>query len=533
MNNTKRTNIPFENTNQFSQLVLDFLNNDHTLSSLHHGALTVDNILLQIERRNQSKIDRRLLANILTQQYENITLNDITQKHISLLNEHNTYTICTAHQPCVMLGPLYTIYKTIHAIHLAITCKKHLPQYHFVPVFYIGSEDNDLDEIGTVHVHNSTYQWHTQQRGACGRMLTHELDTMVQKIFGSIEASLPFKKEIESYIQYAYQSGFTLSKATRFLLHQLFNKWGLVIIDGDDKALKKSFLPIIENELLESNIHNVLQVNKTVLDEKYSTQAHVRDINLFYLAPNERLRIIKKNEGAWHTEHNEYQWNKETLLQEVNEYPERFSPNVITRPMYQESILPNIIFVGGGGEISYWLQLKKAFDYYNIPYPLLKLRNSWHLSNEDNHLEMEKFALTFNDLLMPVDKVLRNYFMQKSELNTLLSEKEHIQTALNKIQNSGEYIHINLIQSAKAHRKKIENVLNRLETKYINHLKKKYVNEVTAISKLQSIFLPHHVLQERYENFIPYFASLGEAWLDELLSSCNEFNTEFIIQTTA
>lgn len=533
MNMINNTSIPFEDTNQFTQLVLDFLKNDEYLSPLHHGELNIENIKAQIHRRNQSKIDRSILVETLTHQYKDIVLNDITQKHISLLNEKNTFTICTAHQPCVMLGPLYTIYKTIHTIHLAITCKKYLPDYHFVPVFYIGSEDDDLEEIGTVHVNNITYQWQTLQRGACGRMFTHELDTMIQKIFGSIEASLPFKKELEDFIHNAYQSSYRLSKATRFLLHQLFNKWGLLIIDGDDKALKKSFLPIIQNELLEGNIHKVLQANKTVMDDKYKTQAHVRDINLFYLAPNERIRIIKKNDNAWHTEHNEFQWDKDTLLQEVNECPERFSPNVITRPMYQESILPNIIFVGGGGEISYWLQLKKAFDFYHIPYPLLKLRNSWHITNEDNKKEIEKFAMSYQDIFMPIDRLLRNYFMKKNEMNTLLIEKEHIQTALNRIQNSGEHIHINLIQSTKAHSKKVNNVLNRLETKYINHLKKKYANEVTEIIKLQNTFLPKHHLQERYENFIPYFALYGEAWIDALLNSCNEFNTEFIIQTSA
>lgn len=533
MNIINHTSIPFENTNQFSQLVLDFLKNDESLSLLHHGELTIENIKSQIDRRNQSKIDRSLLVKTLTHQYQNISLNDITQTHISLLNEHNTFTICTAHQPCVMLGPLYTIYKTIHTIHLALTCKKYLPQYHFVPVFYIGSEDNDLDEIGTVHVNNTTYQWQTQQRGACGRMLTHDMETMIQKICSSIDESLPFKREIENYIHTAYQSGLTLSKATRFLLHQLFKKWGLVIIDGDDKELKKSFLPVIKNELLESNIHKVLQTDKTVLNEKYKTQAHVREINLFYLAPNERLRIIRKNEATWHTEHNEYQWEKETLIQEVNKYPERFSPNVITRPMYQESILPNIIFVGGGGEISYWLQLKKAFDYYNIPYPLLKLRNSWHISSNLIKSDMEKFTLSYQDLFMHIDKVLRNYFIQISDMKTLLREKENIHIALQKIQNSGEHIHINLIQSTKAHSKKIENILLRLETKYINHLKKKYPNDVTALKKIQSTFLPHQILQERYDNFIPYYTERGEEWIDTLLNNCNEFYTEFIIQTTA
>ena len=94
-----------------------------------------------------------------------------------------------------------------------------------------------------------------------------------------------------------------------------------------------------------------------------------REINLFYLKDNQRERIVFED-NLYKVLNTEINWTKEDILNEVEKHPERFSPNVIMRPLYQEVILPNLCYIGGGGELAYWFQLKEFFRESRIPFPI-------------------------------------------------------------------------------------------------------------------------------------------------------------------
>ena len=152
----------------------------------------------------------------------------------------------------------------------------------------------------------------------------------------------------------------TLTDATRYLANALFGKEGLVIVDGDDKALKKMLIPYVEKDIIEHIPYKAVSESITKLSEvssDYSIQVNPREINYFYLKDEIRERIVKKN-GKFHVLNTEISFSAEELKDELHKYPERFSPNVIARPLYQEVILPNLCYIGGGGELAYWLEFQ-------------------------------------------------------------------------------------------------------------------------------------------------------------------------------
>ena len=371
---SKSKYISYESTGSFSQLVIDYLNQDEKLSEFVTDFPSIESIKKQIELRKKVTVDRNALVDVLTEQYQQngIALEESELgESISKLKQENTFTICTAHQPNIFTGYLYTIYKIIHAIKLAKECEEQLPGYHFVPVFFIGSEDNDIEEIGAVNFKGEKYQWQPSDTGACGRFSTDSLVEIRDEILAQFGAS-EFEEILKNQIVTSYNGSKTLSEATQHFVHSLFHDQGLLALDADDKRLKESFKPVIKDELENQNSHKLVIEHNTRLAQNYKIQVEPRELNLFYLKGSIRERIEKK--GAQWTVVNTDITFDDTALVETN--PEYFSPNVILRPLYQETILPNVAFIGGGSEIAYWTELTSLFDHYSLPFPILLVRNS-------------------------------------------------------------------------------------------------------------------------------------------------------------
>lgn len=375
----KVLNISYGETGYFGKLVLDYLGRDEKLKSFYNGFPDKQAIGDAISRRQDTATSRTLLANVLQQQYSEVQPFQKVKEHIELLRKETTFTITTAHQPNIFTGPLYFIYKILHAVKLAAYCKQLFPEFDFVPVYYMGSEDADLEELGQLSVNGEKLVWSTDQTGAVGRM---KVDKPLLELIARIEAQvnvLPFGQEITRKIKDFYREGALIQEATLHFVNFLFAAYGLVVLIADNKELKATAADIFRDELLQGHsIQLVEETAKELAEAGYKVQAHGRPINLFYLSDEGRNRIERAG-GQWNVVDTQKVFTQEQIIKEVDTNPERFSPNVILRPVYQERILPNLLFIGGGGELAYWTQLKRVFARYNVPYPVLVLRNSFLL----------------------------------------------------------------------------------------------------------------------------------------------------------
>ena len=327
--------IPYRQTGYFSKTVLDYIDQAPGLQPFFSHPSSLSGIRQAIQARESFATNRPLLVQELKKQYASVAVTESVQQNIENLLDPSTFTITTAHQNNLFTGPLYFIYKILHAIRLATTLRESLPEYRFVPVYYIGSEDADLAELNHIYLNGEKLAWNTQQTGAVGRMT---IDKELVKLIGLIEGQLgvlPHGSELVSLLRECYTEGDDLQTATFRLVNALFGEYGLIVLLPDNAALKQQVSAIFEDDLLHQAASGIVESTVARLQEAgYKVQANPREINLFYLEGNTRERIEKINdgpEGKWGVVNTDKQFTREELLQELHDHPERFSPNVILR----------------------------------------------------------------------------------------------------------------------------------------------------------------------------------------------------------
>src|SRR6187399_590842 len=524
------TRIPYRQAGSFSKTVVDYIDQHSSLKFFFNYPPAIHGIKKAIDDRKQFDYDRNALVQELRKQYSSVALSEKTKNNIESLTSKNTFTFTTAHQNNIFTGPLYFIYKILHTIKLAEYCKTNLPDHNFVPVFYIGSEDADLDELNHVYVGGEKLTWNTKQTGAVGRM---KVDKELIKLIGLMEGQLsvlPFGKEIAGLMKESYKEGDTIQSSTFKIVNELFGEYGLVVLLPDNAELKKQMIPIFKDDLMNQTASGIVEETAGRLSNAgYKVQANPREINLFYLKNDSRERIEKKNE-QYSILNSQLSFTEENVIKELDEHPERFSPNVILRGLYQETILPNLAFIGGGGETAYWLQLKDLFIHYKIPFPMLVLRNSFLLVEKSWQERIARLGFTIEDLFLSQEELLNRVVMNESKnevkLNGSLSELEQMYESFKK---QASAVDVTLEKHVDALKLRTVQRLQELEKKMLRAEKRKFTDQQRQIHTIKEHLFPKNGLQERIDNVSYYYAKWGRDFLDKIYENSLNLEQEFVI----
>jgi bacillithiol biosynthesis cysteine-adding enzyme BshC len=520
--------LRYQSTGYFSKIVTDYLSRAASLRQFYVHLPDIDGIKQAIEARRAFATPRKLLAGSLEQQYAGLSLSSHVKANIEALADENSFTITTAHQPNIFTGPLYFIYKILHTIRLAAELQERLPGNRFIPVYYMGSEDADLEELGNITVGGRKLVWETKQTGAVGRMKVDKaLIKLIHEIYGQTGVQ-PFGAELHTIFQNCYTEGKTIQQATLELVNDLFGDYGLVVLIPDNAQLKKAFQPVVEKELLEGFSH--VAVNDTIASlaaADYKVQAGGRDINLFYLTENKRERIELHND-QYLVQALGLSFSKDEILKELAGHPERFSANVILRGAFQETILPNIAFIGGGGELAYWLELKQVFAAVQIPYPVLILRNSLMLVRHEQAVMIGKLGFGMEDLFLD-QQTLLNKLVHRDSLQQLSLDKERasMHALYEQLKTIAQNIDGSLTDHVAALEIKADKKLAELQKKLLRAERNKFSAQQQQIAKLKQELFPANSLQERVDNFSLYYAKEGRGWLDKVYKASTAFNDGF------
>jgi bacillithiol biosynthesis cysteine-adding enzyme BshC len=522
--------LPHSDTGYFSGIVTDYLSYQKQLSPFYTYPPDIAGLDAAIRDRNNYPVDRKKLSQILTTQYAHLTQHEKVIENIALLKKDNTYTICTAHQPNLMTGYLYFVYKIIHAIKLAEELQTKYPDKHFVPVFYMGSEDNDLEELGTFRYGENKFVWDGNgQKGAVGRMNTESLKPLLNDFFKVLGPPNENCEELKRIITTAYFEHNTISAGIQYLINELFGRFGLVVLNPDERGLKESIIPIMQDDLLHQIAYAIVNKQLEQLSVHYKSQAAPRPINLFYLENQLRERIEKHGE-IWQVLNTDIQFTETELIQELDAHPERFSPNVILRGLLQESILPNVAFIGGGAEVAYWLQLKTLFEHYNVFYPSIHLRQSILWIKQREAKLRNQLAFTDKDMFKSETTLTREYVTEHAGTDWQTSkEVETIENVLFQLKQKATSIDPTLKASAEAALAKMKHQLEILEKKMLRAEKRKMQIELSRITRLKETLFPNNNLQERVENFTDYFIQYGTTYFDVIKDATTPFNPTFLI----
>ncbi|MFI5196695.1 MAG: bacillithiol biosynthesis cysteine-adding enzyme BshC [Chitinophagales bacterium] len=524
------THVPYAETGYFSHLVTDYLSSHPDIKPFYQYEPDAQGIAQAINERTKFPVNRKALVAALTKQYADLPKHDKAEENIRLLLKENTFTVCTAHQPNLLTGYLYFIYKILHAIKLAEELSAQHPDKHFVPVYYMGSEDNDIEELGVFRFRGEKYVWDgSGQHGAVGRMDTAGLKPMLNDLFKLFGPPGKNCDDLQDLLTKAYLEHKTIAAATHYLVNELFGRYGLVVLNPDEATLKASFAPVMEDELLNQHSFPIITKQIEKLGGHYKIQAHPRIINLFYLNDQLRERIEKKGD-KWVVVNTGIQWTQQEVIDELKQYPERFSPNVMLRGLYQETILPNVAFIGGGAEVAYWLQLKTLFEYYKVFFPSVHLRQSVLWINNTQSKLRKQLELSVPDIFKPELQLVRDYISKHStDQWQTQDETIAIEKILQGLKQKATSLDPTLRSAAEAALTKIRRQLSLLEKKMLRAEKKKMQTQLLKISRLKNILFPANSLQERVENFSEYYLQYGASFFDTIKDGIKSLKKELLV----
>ncbi len=522
------TSLDYSQTSYFSKMITDYICGEQYLRPFYMYSVTGAGAEQSIEARKQFKTNRKVLVAGLKKQYQDLEPSPDVLRNIDLLDDDNCFTVTTAHQPAIFTGNLYFIYKILHAIQLCRHFAAKYPASRFVPVFYMGSEDADLEELGKIYLDAEPLVWETSQRGAVGRMQTKGLEKIIQRIEGTYSV-LPHGKSLVPLLKECYLNSPNVQTATFKLVHALFARFGLVVLIPDREEFKRPLIPIFEDDLFSHSPQQIVTQTAALLAQRYKVQANPRDINLFYLKDNVRGRIEKVG-NEFRVRDTALVFTEQELRQELHTHPDRFSPNVILRGLMQETLLPNVAFIGGGGETAYWLELKDLFLHFGVPFPLLVLRNSFLVVEKKWKEKLDKIGLPAADLFSSEEDIVTEWAKRQSPNPLdLKGEFRSMDAYYLQLQSKTQSIDPTLSQFVEALRAKAIKPLKELEKKMLRAEKRKYADQRRMIHAIKSSLFPLGDLQERVDNFIPYYARWGSEFLDRVLEHSLALDQKFVV----
>ncbi len=525
--------IAYQETNYFSPLIVDYLNKNKKLDIFYNRFPDLLNFQKQIEEKqeNYKAEHRKILVGELQEQYKNLPVSKKVETNIRALEKDNTFTITTGHQLNLFTGPLYFLYKIISTINLAEELSVKYPLQNFVPVYWMATEDHDFAEINFFNYRDNKISWDIDSSGAVGELKTERFDQVIQS-FQSVLGDSENAQYLINLFKKAYAQHKTLADATRYIVHELFQDTGLVILDANSKKLKETFIPHIEDEVFNQTAYEqVEQTSQQLQEANYRTQVNPRGINLFYLKPNIRERILYED-GKFKVNNTVFEFTESQIRKEIKEHPERFSPNVIMRPLYQETLLPNLCYIGGGGELAYWFQLKSYFKSQQVTFPMLLLRNSAIIVSEKQQRKRQELNLDFTDLFLPQNELVKQKTKQLSAIQIdFSSQKEFLKKQFEDLYKLANDTDKSFRGAVAAQEQKQINGLMHLEKRLLKAQKRKLKESLERIMQLQNALFPQKSLQERQLNFAQFYEENGELLIKRLQNELKPLDLRFKIIT--
>lgn len=512
----KQTTANLHKAGVLGKLVADYLQRKDTLKPFYAEYPDKAGFQNFLHQSPYTGFDRKLLSERLMVQANQVTNSSAASRNnIALLTQDTTYTVTTGHQLCLFTGPLYFVYKLLSTINLANALQQEFPSHRFVPVYWMASEDHDFEEISSFTVNGRSFKWHSQQSGAVGdfdpRELKQQMGALREVLGISQNADGLFKLFEKSYLQHA-----TLASATRFLVNELFGSYGLVIIDGNDASFKQQMVPVFKADLNEGRAYQLVQPSVEKLAQLgYQAQVTPRAVNSFFLDKGLRARIDEQ-EGTFLLNGTDRALTAQELNTIVETQPEKLSPNVVLRPVYQQLILPNIAYVGGPGELAYWLEFKALFDALHVVFPILVPRNFVTVVDRGTVNKAKQTGFAITDFFQPAQSLVKDYMRrsgQQFDLDNELKQAADLYLALGQRTALAD---TTLEKHVAAEWARVQKKLKAIGEKANRALKRKAATELERIHQVKHLFFPGGQPQERHENLAALWLNYGPGIVEEL-----------------
>lgn len=506
----------FRETNLFSKLFCDFVEEKPELNPFISPK--IDD--LNLDSFNISDEVRDDLVEVIKAQSNGIELSTKSNYNLNLLKDKKTYTVTTGHQLNIAGGPLFFTYKILSTIRACQELSKQYSEANFVPIYWAATEDHDFDEINHFFLFGKKIQWQKDySKIPVGNIQLDDFNVFMEQ-WGEIPES----------IKEAYSSSETLKEAHNKLVYTLFGDYGLLTLDANDVRLKKHFVSVATKEVKEVFVSkNVSETNIEFEKSGYKAQVSPRDCNLFHLDGDTRYRVDIEGDNVLFVGSDKKITKEAYLLQMKNE-PQVLSPNVLMRPLYQQLIMPNVAYIGGPGEIAYWLQLKEMFADAEVSYPALVPRFFSLYVPSFIQKKIDKSGFITKDLFKDIEVIKKEILGSDEEGQKLLKELENEFKSYetNVLTSLGGQQNLSLKSYAEAAMTRMNKENQNILKKVKKELEGRNSINIDRITSVLNYLFQDGVPQERRESVFTYSINNPE-FIEQVYQTINPFEYKYNI----
>ena len=471
-----------------------------------------------LDSRTRHMPDRSQLSSIFKEQYNDFSPSGKTTQNIEFLKDKKTLAVVTGQQLGIIGGPLYTFYKIITAIKLSDYLSERYDEYNFVPIFWLEGDDHDFNEVRSINVIDDNNELskinyddgidEEEDRGSVGQI---RISDPINNFFEDLDKKLrdtEFKGDLLNKLKYFYSTGKTFKTAFRELIFWLFDEYGLIIFDPQDPKFKSLLKPIFKKEIKDFRQHTEKLVSVSAkLEEAYHAQVKVHPVNLFYNYDEGRF-LIEPVENEFRLKRKRKKFTYDEIIEDIENSPENFSPNVLLRPICQDYVLPTAFYVAGPSEIAYFAQVTPLYQIFDMESPIIYPRASASIVEKNIISVLKKYELEVQDIFSEPEKLKNKIIRSVSEvtLDEIFKDASgKIEAALDQVKEKLFEFDKTISDASTKYKQKIFNDLDVLKAKALDAQKKKHEVTLRQIDKAINSLYPNSNLQERELNFI-YFA---------------------------
>lgn len=488
---------------------------------------------IEEKKRNYIKealFTRDEVADVLRDQNINFDVSSKTFENIELLRKENTFAVLTGQQVGMLSGNCYTILKALCAVKLSDELGSMFPSYNFVPVFWMEDEDHDFLEINHINIFNRTnelkkisYFEKGEQKDKYTKPVSIiKSDEFINDFIDSLANELQptdFTSNIISIVRKHYIEGSLLKDSFAGFMNSILKNQGLIFCDPSDRKIKNFFSYIFSKEIASypTACEEVVKTSADIENE-YELQIKPRALNMFYIHNDQRYVVEPKEDELLGLRNLKIRFHRDELIERLKSEPEKFSSNVVLRPILQDYVLPTVAYIGGPSEVSYFAQLKGVYKHFNVTMPVIFPRVSVTFIESKVKNFFERYSVSFTDMINLSDvakKILSD--IDNTDIEKIFTTYRDEFRSLNfEFIEKLEPIDRNLTQNFKNRAEKFDDTFDQMQAKFINSMMKQNESVTNKLNNIRNNLFPGDKLQERTINIL-YF-------LNKLQSRYNRFH---------
>jgi bacillithiol biosynthesis cysteine-adding enzyme BshC len=516
----------------FNTLFTDYINDFEQLQDFfQHPPLDITHLKdWASDYSGLGHVDRSTLVELLSDYNSQFDLPDGWNENVQRLEDPQSLAIVTGQQSHLYGGPLYSIYKILSAIDLAKRLEQHLER-PVVPVFWMGDEDHDYEEVSEVVIpKRDELQRFRLDKEENGDHRVSELRfgsdlTALREEIRETLIETDFSDKLWELLDQAFQPENDFRYAVGHVMGTLFSKHGLILAGSNHDGIKQALREPLSNAIRNyADLRTALETQSEKLAEQYHQQVTIYDSNLFYIDDDGRRLKIAHEDDSWIA--GDRQWDSvDGLVSTIEEQPERFSPNVFIRPILQDHLLPTVAYVGGPGEISYYAQMRKLYEAFDMEMPVIWPRMSGTLIDSAIERVIPKLPFEIEEYQQRIED-LESAFVEQAETMDIEavfgSWKDKAGEVSEPFVDQVSEVDPTLRGAAEKAVQSLSNELDRLKGKVYRATKQQEKTQINRIHKVKNELFPEQNLQERTISFVYYMNKHGLDLWDDLLETMQD-----------